>query len=241
MPMTSFYQLRQRIENDFCLNLMLSLFFGLYVYLNYFYEWPCGPMFTFWVCFLATVNVVFILTRIVLLRRLNQIETADVYMANYKLWRLLNSATYKFDTNGYQFILIIPSVFLAMFSLTKALCPKIILYAPFIMLFLSGCFIVLRSANVNYQNELDLIEMFKGISVDKMKLFHVIKWKEYREFVIYGENICPICYEEYEDESYLKQMDCQGQHVYHSQCIDKWILKSDKCPMCNLSIYKKIL
>jgi len=34
-------------------------------------------------------------------------------------------------------------------------------------------------------------------------------------------------------------MECPGDHVFHKKCIDKWLMKSDKCPMCNLSIFAK--
>lgn len=42
---------------------------------------------------------------------------------------------------------------------------------------------------------------------------------------------CTVCMEEFEEESMVRKMVCK--HVFHQECIDKWLLEySYKCPMC---------
>ncbi len=51
------------------------------------------------------------------------------------------------------------------------------------------------------------------------------------------EELCAICYEDYEEEDEVKIMECAGEHVFHKKCIDKWLLKSLKCPKCNIDVF----
>ena len=50
---------------------------------------------------------------------------------------------------------------------------------------------------------------------------------------------CPICYEDFAEESHVKILpDCQ--HIFHEDCIEQWILKarsnSISCPVCRVKI-----
>lgn len=42
---------------------------------------------------------------------------------------------------------------------------------------------------------------------------------------------CTVCMEDFEEDGVVRKMVCQ--HVFHQECIDKWLLEySYKCPMC---------
>jgi len=41
---------------------------------------------------------------------------------------------------------------------------------------------------------------------------------------------CPICYEDYEEETILRILPCS--HVFHRGCIDLWFQNKDNCPYC---------
>ncbi|KAL4465066.1 hypothetical protein ABPG72_012249 [Tetrahymena utriculariae] len=47
------------------------------------------------------------------------------------------------------------------------------------------------------------------------------------------EDNCPICYIEFKEDDELKELLCS--HIFHSVCIDRWIIKNQKCPMCRKS------
>ncbi|XP_051125906.1 probable E3 ubiquitin-protein ligase ZFP1 isoform X2 [Andrographis paniculata] len=43
-------------------------------------------------------------------------------------------------------------------------------------------------------------------------------------------NLCVICQGDYENEECIGQLDCR--HEYHEQCISKWLLVKNTCPVC---------
>ncbi|XP_057290168.1 uncharacterized protein LOC130612840 [Hydractinia symbiolongicarpus] len=49
---------------------------------------------------------------------------------------------------------------------------------------------------------------------------------------------CTVCLEDYEDGEEL--MLCPCGHGYHRECIKKWILRKNTCPLCNVLISKNI-
>lgn len=51
------------------------------------------------------------------------------------------------------------------------------------------------------------------------------------------EKTCSICLDEFDKESKIRKINCQ--HLFHSECIDKWLLENNyKCPVCRSSIAK---
>ena len=67
--------------------------------------------------------------------------------------------------------------------------------------------------------------------IDKLKQ---VVWKRSLEKKNETFSSCPICYIDYEPADKLKLLPCQ--HMYHSPCIDEWLKKKAKCPMCNHKI-----
>lgn len=44
---------------------------------------------------------------------------------------------------------------------------------------------------------------------------------------------CLICYEDYENEDIVVTLGCKGQHCFHKDCIEPWLVKSaGECPCC---------
>lgn len=44
---------------------------------------------------------------------------------------------------------------------------------------------------------------------------------------------CIICLEDYEDGDLLKELPCSSnKHVFHSHCIDEWLIQNSSCPIC---------
>ena len=67
----------------------------------------------------------------------------------------------------------------------------------------------------------------KGLTKDKIKKIPV---KPFRK-ALFDDNLdCIICMEKFEENELVKQLLCG--HVFHSDCIDKWLEKEKKCPFC---------
>ena len=47
---------------------------------------------------------------------------------------------------------------------------------------------------------------------------------------------CSICRMEYEPQSVISILPCDGRHYYHKECIDEWLEQSKKCPICKADI-----
>ncbi|CAN1148232.1 E3 ubiquitin-protein ligase At1g63170 [Linum perenne] len=53
--------------------------------------------------------------------------------------------------------------------------------------------------------------------------------------MISGEDaVCYICLKKYEDEEELKELPCG--HVFHVECLDKWLKKNASCPLCKYEV-----
>ena len=44
------------------------------------------------------------------------------------------------------------------------------------------------------------------------------------------QNMCIVCMEEFKRSSTCKEMPCK--HIFHSRCLDKWLLTNANCPIC---------
>lgn len=67
--------------------------------------------------------------------------------------------------------------------------------------------------------------------------------KEYRLVEEERENVgtmCPICYEEFEGRSICINLIYCG-HIFHDDCLEKWIESKVTCPVCRSNLYLDIL
>lgn len=51
------------------------------------------------------------------------------------------------------------------------------------------------------------------------------------ETLEYDQNCCSICLDGYEHNNRVRILGCG--HCYHVQCVDKWLMKRNACPMCS--------
>lgn len=53
-----------------------------------------------------------------------------------------------------------------------------------------------------------------------------------------GKETCPICIVDFEEGDDLRQLPCEGQHRFHQDCVDPWLLElSSSCPICRHGIF----
>ncbi|XP_015973327.1 NEP1-interacting protein 2 isoform X1 [Arachis duranensis] len=46
---------------------------------------------------------------------------------------------------------------------------------------------------------------------------------------------CSICFQDFEDEELIRILPKCG-HIFHLQCIDKWLIQQGSCPMCRTHV-----
>ena len=51
-------------------------------------------------------------------------------------------------------------------------------------------------------------------------------------------DLCAICTESYENNEMVRVLPCAESHNFHQECIDRWLIQKDACPLCSVSITK---
>ena len=85
-----------------------------------------------------------------------------------------------------------------------------------------------RQAHVSTSNEGMCPE-----SITRIPLVQHIKNVDTKAEAI-DEPICAICLNSFEEGILCRSLPCK--HVYHPECIDTWLLRSHRCPLCNDNI-----
>ena len=48
---------------------------------------------------------------------------------------------------------------------------------------------------------------------------------------------CPICLSELEEGVQIRQLDCA--HIFHADCVDRWLIQTKNCPYCRGHLGRK--
>ena len=60
------------------------------------------------------------------------------------------------------------------------------------------------------------------------------QFKHLKKYTALKEEKCPICLQKYKGADIIKEFPCK--HIFHKNCIFKWLKKSNKCPLCKYDI-----
>ena len=47
---------------------------------------------------------------------------------------------------------------------------------------------------------------------------------------------CVICYCEFEEDDQISELACDDRHIFHTECVQKWLEKDLRCPMCKKEV-----
>jgi len=185
------------------------------------------------------------LPKSLLIRKLQLIEeTSDINAANYATWNFFRSKIYKFNMLMSRHIFCTYLFGTIMLVLTWTPAEECDTFYGWVA-FLVGSFVVriigsfykfLNNFGPVQQTE-NLPEIFNGISFEEIQSLNIYKYEEYILKFRRDDKYCSICYEKYKGDEEVRAMNCPGDHGFHKKCIDKWLLKSNRCPQCNLSIF----
>ena len=64
------------------------------------------------------------------------------------------------------------------------------------------------------------------------------QYKHIKKYSAIKEDKCPICLQKYKGSDIIKEFTCK--HIFHKNCIFKWLKKSNKCPLCKHDITEDV-
>lgn len=82
----------------------------------------------------------------------------------------------------------------------------------------------------------ELLEMIETVQLTQENIKDVVTVYENNE-----TDFCCICMLQFEVEDNVKVMPCNKKHVFHNNCIDKWLSHNKACPTCRTEISNKLL
>ena len=60
------------------------------------------------------------------------------------------------------------------------------------------------------------------------------QFKHLKKYSALKEDKCPICLQKYKGSDIIKEFPCK--HIFHKNCIFKWLKTSNLCPLCKYDI-----
>ena len=95
------------------------------------------------------------------------------------------------------------------------------------------------SASEGEENYLDedvaentILREYPSVDIDKLD-FRVINKKNI------PEDICAICLEGFKIRQHSRMFNCS--HIFHKKCVDRWLVKSPRCPTCRICVQPKYI
>ena len=89
----------------------------------------------------------------------------------------------------------------------------------------------------NEENEDDM-ELF----IKKKKKFIMeldeFQFKHLKKYSALKEDKCPICLQKYKSADIIKEFPCK--HIFHKNCIFRWLKSSNVCPICKHDLSEEI-
>ncbi len=85
----------------------------------------------------------------------------------------------------------------------------------------------------NEENE-DDAELFNRKKKKYIMELDEFQFKHLKKYSALREDKCPICLVKYKSSDIIKEFSCK--HIFHKNCIFKWLKTSNLCPLCKYDI-----
>ena len=245
IPFNFLKYLKKEIKFGLVLNTSVAILSLILIPALFSTFWNTNACLTVWLSILGLLNWIIIWPKLTILRRIAKITT-DEHTSHcvYLMWALLRSKLYNFNNRISKYIFCLYVVGGVMIWFCRSACPTLYwICSGLLMLFVFRIFFSQFQFNetfADYDKVDMLFDYLDGVTSTKHDVLKVFKYSELIQDPKHAElKSCPICYENYSDECLLKVMECSGQHIFHQKCIDCWLMKSEKCPLCNCSAYQQ--
>ena len=85
----------------------------------------------------------------------------------------------------------------------------------------------------NEENE-EEVEAFMRKREEFILELDEFQFKNVQKYSALKEDKCPICLQKYKGADIIKEFPCK--HIFHKNCIFKWLKTSNLCPLCKYDI-----
>ncbi len=108
-----------------------------------------------------------------------------------------------------------------------------------ILVLMLAIIVLLQIANSLVDSDFDAGASSPGLPSAKILELPTLQFSSYQEKnQSCVENECSICLEAFESQDNINTLhNCQ--HIYHPECINKWLTEHKNCPYCRAEAYKK--
>ena len=242
IPLTFVRYLRREVKIGLVFNTCLLLMSLICIPTKLFEFYYDNPFISLWLTALALLNACIICPKLVILKKTREIsEAADSLTRGYLIFRFFKSKLYKANSgiSRYIFIVYLSGMPLLWFGRRASDCDVyyscVFLVATFFIRIVISIFKFNRTF-VGSENTDTLLNYLGSLSRKSPSILQPMLYDDYLKKHEDRDPDCSICYETFTEKAVIKQMKCPGGHVYHQRCIDRWLLTSDKCPLCNYSV-----
>ncbi|KAL1307499.1 NEP1-interacting protein 1 [Arachis ipaensis] len=75
----------------------------------------------------------------------------------------------------------------------------------------------------------------KGVTGMAQSVILNLPFQKFKSKKLMYMSSCSICFQDFEDEELIRILPKCG-HIFHLQCIDKWLIQQGSCPMCRTHV-----
>jgi len=237
-------------------NIIVSIPSLIYFFSNYGHLYPGDVVSTIWILLVSFIKLLEIISKAVIIYQTVRIGNngSDELVTSRRLKYMTNSNLFFFNTILGYALLFTYSFFFIFFndSSYKKNSPQF--YSILNWLFY-GFFLRLIVSLVNYylhskygMNEVDIEQtnFYKAynnrVLKEVLELIPILELNSdnIKENIQVFENdefdSCIICMLQFEIGDKVKTLPCNKRHIYHNDCIDKWLSSHKQCPTCRTEI-----
>lgn len=239
-PNLLYRYMKSEMKTTIYYNLVFIVF--LFWYLPLYFSMACETdrFLAFWLLLLTLMNVSVIPMKLLILKKMSCfVGSEDRINLSRSLWLFIRCKVYCITSKISQatFFLYLAGVFrIWQLYLKKEIDERSENH------FIGVCFVlilgfifrvILSFVKFNFIFHPKILEKEEGLLKGDLKLLKVEEYSNEIMEKFKDKNECAICCEEFKMKEKIRIMSCSGKHLFHVECIDKWLSTKKTCPTCN--------
>ena len=243
-------------------NLVVSFPVFIFLVTKFKIIFACDVVSTFWLLTVSILKLIEILPKVILIYQTVRVHnnTTDPIICSRRLMYMTRSNIFFYNTIlGYGLLISYTLYFLLIRKSSN--CAGAIQFYYIINWLVFGFFLRLIISFINFFlhfkygiNEADLqntnlyTDYQNKCAPDILSSLDCVVLTEsniddYAGFIETNDEreSCSICMNPYEVKNTIKILPCNRKHIFHKDCIDKWLSQNKACPTCRKEISKKLV